>query len=151
MPYKSKNNTNSGKFLLIAIIILVSVWITVNLSSNNIEITSKVDLKSNSIEHHLDSKNDKNIIEEVFFEKIDFNEIETVEELINDFTQNMNHTNKIDWSLAPALNSVERKEFYDKHNLAYDETILKIENNSPKVNLSKYDESIIAREDHINK
>ena len=60
MPYKSKNNTNSGKFLLIAIIILVSVWITVNLSSNNIEITSKVDLKSNSIEHHLDSKNDNN-------------------------------------------------------------------------------------------
>ena len=150
MSYKSKKNTNSGKFLLIAIIVIVSVWISANLSGNNIETSSNLDLKSNSIEYHLASKNDTNTKEEVFREKINLNKIETVEEFINDFTQNINRTNKIDWSLAPAVNSVERKEFYDKHNLAYDETILKIENNDPRINLPKHDESLIAKDDRIN-
>lgn len=148
MSYKSNNNR---KFLLIAIIILVSVWITANLSSNNIETTSNLDLKSNSIKYHSASKNDTNIEEEVFFEKINLNEIEKVEELINDFTKNVHHTNKIDWSLAPEVNSIERKEFYDKHNLAYDETILKIENNNPKINIPKYDESLMAKKNNIKK
>ena len=151
MSYKSKKNTNSGKFLLIAIIVIVSIWITANLSSNNIETTSNLDLKSNSIDYHLVSKNNTNTEEEVFIEKINLNKIETVDEFINDFTQNINHTNNIDWSLAPAVNSLERKEFYDKHNLAYDETIMKIEDNNPKINLPKNDESMIAKDDRINK
>ena len=151
MSYKSKKNTNSGKFLLIAIIVIVSVWITANLSSNNIETTSNLDPKSNSIDYHLVSKNDTNTKEEVFIEKINLNKIETVDEFINDFTQNINRTNNIDWSLAPAVNSLERKEFYDKHNLAYDETIMKIEDNNPKINLPKNDESLIAKDDRINK
>ena len=151
MSYKSKKNTNSGKFLLIAITVIVSIWITANLSSNNIETTSNLDLKSNSIDYHLVSKNNTNTEEEVFIEKINLNKIETVDEFINDFTQNINHTNNIDWSLAPAVNSLERKEFYDKHNLAYDETIMKIEDNNPKINLPKNDESLIAKDDRINK
>ena len=151
MSYKSKKNTNSGKFLLIAIIVIVSIWITANLSSNNIETTSNLDLKSNSIDYHLVSKNNTNTEEEVFIEKINLNKIETVDEFIKDFTQNINHTNNIDWSLAPAVNSLERKEFYDKHNLAYDETIMKIEDNNPKINLPKNDESMIAKDDRINK
>tara|TARA_B100000900_G_scaffold288674_1_gene247644 strand:- start:2357 stop:2812 length:456 start_codon:yes stop_codon:yes gene_type:complete len=151
MSYKSKKNTNSGKFLLIAITVIVSIWITANLSSNNIETTSNLDLKSNSIDYHLVSKNNTNTEEEVFIEKINLNKIETVDEFINDFTQNINHTNNIDWSLAPSVNSLERKEFYDKHNLAYDETIMKIEDNNPKINLPKNDESLIAKDDRINK